>query len=449
MLLAQGYSGVGYLRAGAELLLGDLELGPEDAGPGGLALTLFKALQLVHSADLAPGFSDYVAFDLETTDLDSDICDIVELAAVRVRGGQPVDQFQVLVRGGRPISPRATAVHGYTDRDVAGAPPLPQVWPDFVAFAGHDVLVAHNGQRFDVPVLRRLAGNLPGFDSLTFFDTYPIAKSLFRDSARLGDLATRLQVEAGRAHHALDDARTLAGVFAQLTRRQMVRARTASLTNLLDYLGLGLALEPDARRDGEGAVLFDLAAGYTLGRFTECLEVYQSERERLGAAGLPTVEEVIACFPGGQRRREQLRAEPDPARRYPASMARLDALLKDSEAATLEEGIRRLLERVTLSTSEGPEVAPDRVNLLTLHATKGLEFDCVYVVGVEDGQLPGLKPGREVMRHEVEEARRLLYVGMTRARDRLVLTRARERRGVPGGGNRFLDEMGLRALTPE
>jgi superfamily I DNA/RNA helicase len=196
-------------------------------------------------------------------------------------------------------------------------------------------------------------------------------------------------------------------------------------------------------------VLFDLAAGYTLGRFTECLEVYQSERERLGAAGLPTVEEVIACFPGGQRRREQLRAEPDPARRYPASMARLDALLKDSEAATLEEGIRRLLERVTLSTSEGPEVAPDRVNLLTLHATKGLEFDCVYVVGVEDGQLPGLKPGREVMRHEVEEARRLLYVGMTRARDRLVLTRARERRGVPGGGNRFLDEMGLRALTPE
>jgi DNA polymerase III epsilon subunit-like protein len=389
-----------------------------------------------------------VAFDLETTDLDSEICDIVELAAVRVRGGKAVDQFQALVRGGRPVSPRATAVHGYTDHDVAGAPTLPEVWPSFVAFAGHDVLVAHNGQRFDVPVLRRLAGNLPGFDSLTFFDTYPLAKSLFRDSARLGDLATRLQVEVGRAHHALDDARTLAGVFARLSQRQMVRARTASLTNLLDYVGLGLALEPDAWREGEGAVLFEIAAGHTLGRYTECLDVYQAERERLGAAGLPTVEEIVARFPGGQRRREQLRAEPDPARRYPASMARLDALLEDSEGNTLEEGIRRLLERVTLSTSEGPQVAPDRVNLLTLHATKGLEFDCVYVVGVEDGQLPGIRPGREVMRHDVEEARRLLYVGMTRARDRLVLTRARERRGAPGGANRFLDEMGLRAMPP-
>jgi superfamily I DNA/RNA helicase len=449
MLLAQGYTGVGYLTGRADLLLGDLELGPEDAGPGGLAVTLFKALQLVHAADLTPGFSDYVAFDLETTDLDSEICDIVELAAVRVRGGEPVDQFQALVRGARPISPRATAVHGYTDRDVADAPALADVWPEFVAFAGRDVLVAHNGQRFDVPVLRRLAGKLPGFDSLTFFDTYPIAKSLFRDSARLGDLAARLQVNAGRAHHALDDALTLAGVLAQLSRRQMVRARTASLTNLLDYLGLGLALEPDAGRGGEGAVLFDIAAGYTLGRYTECLEVYRAERERLDVAGLPTVEEVIARFPGGQRRLERLRAQPDPARRYPASMARLDALLKDSEGATLDEGIRRLLERVTLSTSEGPEVAPDRVNLLTLHATKGLEFDCVYVVGVEDGQLPGVRPGREVMRHEVEEARRLLYVGMTRARDRLVLTRARERRGAPGGANRFLDEMGLKAVTPE
>ena len=91
-------------------------------------------------------------------------------------------------------------------------------------------------------------------------------------------------------------------------------------------------------------------------------------------------------------------------------------------------------------------MAPDRVNLLTLHATKGLEFDCVYVVGAEDGQLPGGRPGHEVMRGEIEESRRLLYVGMTRARDRLVLTRTRERGGLPGGGNRFLDEMALKPV---
>jgi DNA helicase-2/ATP-dependent DNA helicase PcrA len=68
----------------------------------------------------------------------------------------------------------------------------------------------------------------------------------------------------------------------------------------------------------------------------------------------------------------------------------------------------------------------------------------VYVVGVEDAQLPGRPPaGVEPAQAEIEEARRLLYVGMTRAKDRLVLSRAQVRRGNPTGGHRFLDEMGL------
>jgi superfamily I DNA/RNA helicase len=49
---------------------------------------------------------------------------------------------------------------------------------------------------------------------------------------------------------------------------------------------------------------------------------------------------------------------------------------------------------------------------------------------------------------EVEEARRLLYVGMTRTKDRLVLTRVRNRKGKPTGGHQFLDEMGLPPLQP-
>ena len=82
-------------------------------------------------------------------------------------------------------------------------------------------------------------------------------------------------------------------------------------------------------------------------------------------------------------------------------------------------------------------------NLLTLHSTKGLEFSRVYIVGAEDAQLPGRPPsGVESSPAEIEEARRL-YVGMTRAKDRLVLSRAAVRGGNPTGGHRFLDEMGL------
>jgi superfamily I DNA/RNA helicase len=50
---------------------------------------------------------------------------------------------------------------------------------------------------------------------------------------------------------------------------------------------------------------------------------------------------------------------------------------------------------------------------------------------------------KEQAEDEIQEGRRLLYVGMTRAKDRLILTRAEQRFGLPAGGNQFLDEMGL------
>jgi DNA helicase-2/ATP-dependent DNA helicase PcrA len=87
--------------------------------------------------------------------------------------------------------------------------------------------------------------------------------------------------------------------------------------------------------------------------------------------------------------------------------------------------------------------------LLTLHATKGLEFSRVYVIGCEDSQLPGGSPTKGASAHEWEEGRRLLYVGMTRTIDRLVLTYCANRGGKPAGGHQFLDEMGLVPISPE
>jgi DNA helicase-2/ATP-dependent DNA helicase PcrA len=71
------------------------------------------------------------------------------------------------------------------------------------------------------------------------------------------------------------------------------------------------------------------------------------------------------------------------------------------------------------------EATGDRVSLLTLHAAKGLEFRVVFIVGLEDGILPlRFGPGDEMLAEE----RRLFYVGMTRAEDHLILTRAQQRK---------------------
>ncbi len=404
-------------------------------------LVLFKALQLMHCGDLTDPMQDYVAFDLETTEMDASVCEIVELAAVRVRGRVIVDQFAQLIRPSRAICPKSTAVHGYQDADVAGQPTLAEAWPGFRAFVGDDLLVAHNGHTFDVPVLRRLAEGLEGIDSLVFFDTLPLARSLTDESARLEDLAHRFGVNTGRAHHAVDDAGTLAGVLRHLGELKLVRARKAALVHLLGWLGLALALDASADATAEERMVRDLALPAALGRYGGCLEAYA---EQAAGTDAPSVEELVERL-GGARLMERIRTERPVAERYPASVARLTALVAASAGADLPESIERLLDRVALSRSDGTEIDDRRVSLLTLHAAKGLEFSRVFIVGAEDHQLPGSQTLQRDDQHEIQEARRLLYVGMTRAEDRLVLTRAVHRDGRHSGGTRFLQEAGLEA----
>ena len=423
------------LEPGDRPVPGDLVLRAGGVRP----LLVFKALQLLQCQGLGDPLQDYVAFDLETTDKDPATCDVVELAAVRVRGGVIVDQFHRLVCPSRPITPRASAVHGYRETDVGNEPAFAEVWPAFRAFVGEDLLVAHNGHTFDVPVLRRLAAGLPGVEDLVFFDTLPLARSLMDESARLEDLAHRFGVARGRSHHAIDDAATLVGVTRHLGELRLVRARKTSLVQLLGWLGLALALDAPADPTPEERVLKDVALPAALGRYGGCLEAYA---EQVAGTSAPSAEELVERL-GGQRLLERMRTERPVAERYPASAARLAALVASSAAPTLAESIELLLGRVALSRSDGCRTDDRRVSLLTLHATKGLEFSRVYVVGVEDTQIPGLYALEHEELKEIQEARRLLYVGMTRAKDRLVLTRAMQRDGRPTAGDLFLREAGL------
>ncbi|HEY8176320.1 MAG TPA: exonuclease domain-containing protein, partial [Gemmatimonadaceae bacterium] len=403
----------------------------------------------------AETFRDYTAIDLETTGKDPDTCHVIEIAAVRVRRGKVVDELSSLVKPPIPIPAGASQKNHIYDADVANAPAFADIWPKFREFCGNDVVVAHNGYRYDFRVLTRLAGTLHGLGT---YDTYPLAKELVPESRSLESLANKYEIETGQSHRALDDARALAKVFLRLNEVKLAKSRKTSLVHLLDQLGVALALTQPHAEEGEAKLLQDLARPYALGGFSDCLEYYRAMREELGDPSLPTIEEVIEKL-GGRDRMTRIRAERSADERYPVAMERLRRLLNGITAdmtaditaditadvtadatAGLRTQINRFLERVALSVTEGQSADRNRVNLLTLHSTKGLEFSRVYVVGVEDAQfMPGERPSKQ----EIEEARRVLYVGMTRAKDRLVLTRAVNRAGRPTGGTQFLDEMGL------
>lgn len=442
MLGAAGVTTIQWLVSGAQPSPDDIVLDLDSLGELGPALGVFKALQLVHASALNDVFRDFVTVDLETTDKDIRTCEIVEIAAVRVRDGAVVDRFRTLVRPRQEMTEGARRIHGYSDAELHEAPWFEEVWPHFRAFIANDVLVAHNGHGFDFPILRRMSRELAGGGHFAVFDTLPLARDLHPGSRRLEDLAREFGVETGRSHHALDDTLTLAQVFLRLEQEKLARARKTALASLLDWLGLALVLNPEDSLPGEALALQPITNAFALRRYSNCLERYNAERALPGAEQALPLDEVIERLGGWQRWRE-VRAERSAHDRYPAAMARLRRILQAVQGSTLKEQLQSFLERIALSRSDGAETDQDRVNLLTLHATKGLEFSRVYIVGVEDGQLPGTPPLREITEEEIAEARRLLYVGMTRAKDRLVLTRVEARGGRSGGGQRFVDEMGL------
>jgi DNA helicase II / ATP-dependent DNA helicase PcrA len=116
------------------------------------------------------------------------------------------------------------------------------------------------------------------------------------------------------------------------------------------------------------------------------------------------------------------------------------------------EGLARFLEEVALvSDQDELEEAPDRATLITLHAAKGLEFPVVFIVGLEEGLLPHRRALED--ERELEEERRLAYVGMTRAKDRLYLVHAHHRStygvGAQSDPSRFLAELPEDLLAAE
>jgi len=166
---------------------------------------------------------EFVVVDLETTGGSAASCDITEIGAVRVRGGEVVGEFQTLVNPRSAIPPFIAVLTGITDAMVAGAPRLESALPAFLQFARDAVLVAHNAP-FDLGFLRagcdRLGVRWPSPESL---DTARLARRvLTRDEAadcKLSTLARLFRASTTPDHRALHDARATVDVLHGLIAR--------------------------------------------------------------------------------------------------------------------------------------------------------------------------------------------------------------------------------------
>jgi DNA helicase-2/ATP-dependent DNA helicase PcrA len=174
-------------------------------------------------------------------------------------------------------------------------------------------------------------------------------------------------------------------------------------------------------------------------RFEEMLDRWMAKRDTLSKVDLlNTILEDI-------KYREMLEKE-ESAQEAENRMANIEELMRAaSESETRGETVFEFLDRASLS-SELDHFDPNaRVALMTLHSAKGLEFDVIFLAGLEEGLFPHAQSMNR--KEDLEEERRLCYVGITRARRKLFLTWTPFRRSFGTGSgmaslpSRFLKEM--------
>jgi DNA helicase-2/ATP-dependent DNA helicase PcrA len=269
----------------------------------------------------------------------------------------------------------------------------------------------------------------------------PIARACEARGLTVRVLAERPLAERAAVRDLLAVCRTLVNPLDWLAWERVLRvhrcgvgARTlAALRGRVRVVGVADALREAARSRRRLAGLLDRLQGW-----------------RAAPPRVTTLLETVAGEIHGHSAEKTAGPHDDERNRRAEDVATLLALAHRWEAEA-GGGLSEFLDTVVLTEADAPTPAGAEVLGLTLHAAKGLEFDTVVIVGAEEGLMPHY---RHTAAESLAEERRLCYVGMTRARQRLVFSVSRMRRlwgdVVFRPPSRFLREsgLGLPAVSP-
>lgn len=376
-----------------------------------------KSSRLAHFSNIISS-NEIIVFDTETTGLDTDRDDIIQIAAVKISNGNIIETFEVYINTEIDVTP-SELIHNISKKqlDEQGVTHAKGL-TDFIEFIGENsILIAHN-IGFDYSILnanlQRFCGKSATSYITQMFDSITISKLLFPNfpSYKLKDLIDFLKLDGVNSHNAMDDVKATAGLIKKLQAiylENIEKNQVAFLNNL-----------------DKKAIIEKFNA-----KFKELYSLSESQLDE--TKSLIHVADLYLNYikkhfiPKDESKTEKwLKDWADEMNEMDKLLRHISYYTKDAKQLKLRQKIAKYIPEYRHFKESDLYIGNEKVVISTVYKAKGLEFDNVIVAETTDENYPMLWPyansTEEEKKNRILEDSRAFYVAMTRSKKKLFFT---------------------------
>ncbi len=338
-----------------------------------------------------------IVFDVESTGVDVTEDEIIQIAAIKLnKKGEVVDKFEKFLKNKKPVKD-SYYVHGFSDEMLQRiGEDKEKVLKEFVEYSKDSIIVGHNVQ-YDINILcsELERSNLGKPKFKTFYDTLDIYRRFYPGNInyKLENLSKVYDTKHKPSHDAMDDIIATGELLVRAINEKIIPTSMERMALMSKHLKAFTAISK---------------------KLNELFQIAESKRPYELVACVMNGFNIKSMYAGDENK-EKLNRLRDLYALFrdldDKSKGNRDALLDIIRITGLSNGE---LESLIINRTKKP-----RIPIITVHQAKGLEFDTVFLAGIQNNTFPSYMSIKE---GNLSEEKRVFYVAITRAKKRLVIT---------------------------
>ena len=338
-----------------------------------------------------------IVFDVESTGVDVTEDEIIQIAAIKLnKKGEVVDKFEKFLKNKKPVKD-SYYVHGFSDEMLQRiGEDKEKVLKEFVEYSKDSIIVGHNVQ-YDINILcsELERSNLGKPKFKTFYDTLDIYRRFYPGNInyKLENLSKVYDTKHKPSHDAMDDIIATGELLVRAINEKIRGTSMERMVLMSKHLKAFTAISKKLNelfKIAESKRPYELVACVMNGFNIKSMYAGDENKEKLNR-----LRDLYALFRDLDDK----------------SKGNRDALLDIIRITGLSNGE---LESLIINRTKKP-----RIPIITVHQAKGLEFDTVFLAGIQNNTFPSYMAIKE---GNLAEEKRVFYVAITRAKKRLVIT---------------------------